>query len=97
MHTDICICIFIYIFVLHFKYTVTDKLYAFIITFIFHYLQTKTYMFSSMWELLENNIYIYIALAFTSIACPLHWSGTDSEDGKVDRDKIIMVVAKPWL
>lgn len=50
-----------------------------------------------MWEPVENNIYIYIALAFTSIARPLHWSGTDSVDGKVDRDKIIMVVAKPWL
>lgn len=69
----------------------------FIITFTSHYLQIKIYTFSSMWEPVENNIYIYIALAFTSIARPPHWSGTDSEDGKVDRDKIIMVVAKPWL
>lgn len=84
---------------MHFKYTVADKLYAFIIKFIYfsNYLQTKTYMFSSIWELLENNIYIHIALAFASIACSLHWSGTDSENGKVDRDKIIIVVAKPWL
>jgi len=68
-------------------------LYTFIITPLFPNKQKSIHFFPC--ENLENNIYIYIVLAFASIARSLHWSGTDSENGKVDRDKIIMVVAKP--